>query len=166
MAPPAPNKSALPSQVASTSRGFRACGTKCGLTFCNQSEQGLKSGKSYPHACPAPKSLAKIKDRITQLTARERTPIPLEDIVGSMSVCIRGWSGCFHYRISNGVREKVKTHTEGCLRKHPMKRHKVKDRGIGLGRFPGQQLYAKYGLYKFRQWPAGKQRVPWCEEHR
>lgn len=38
--------------------------------------------------------------------------------------------------------------TEECLRKHQIKRHKVKDRWIGLGRFPSQQLYTKYGLYK------------------
>lgn len=118
------------------------------LGFAIRVSKGLKSGKSYPHVCPAPKSLAKIKDRITQLTARERTPIPLDDIVGSMNASLRGWSGYFHYRNSNGVLEKVKTHAEECLRKHLMKRHKVKDRGIGLGRFPSQQLYAKYGLYK------------------
>ncbi|MDO9179289.1 MAG: group II intron reverse transcriptase/maturase [Agitococcus sp.] len=118
------------------------------LGFAIRVSKGLKSGKSYPHVCPAPKSLAKIKDRLTQLTARERTPIPLEDIVGSMNASLRGWSGYFHYRNSNGVLEKVKTHAEECLRKHLMKRHKVKDRGIGLGRFPSQQLYAKYGLYK------------------
>ena len=118
------------------------------LGFAIRVSKGLKSGKSYPHVCPAPKSLAKIKDRITQLTARERTPIPLEDIVGSMNASLRGWSGYFHYRNSNGVLEKVKTHAEECLRKHLMKRHKVKNRGIGLGRFPSQQLYAKYGLYK------------------
>jgi len=116
------------------------------LGFAIRVSKGLKSGKSYPHVCPAPKSLA--KDRITQLTARERTPIPLEEIVGSMNASLRGWSGYFHYRNSNGVLEKVKTHAEECLRKHLMKRHKVKDRGIGLGRFPSQQLYAKYGLYK------------------
>lgn len=118
------------------------------LGFSIRVSKGLKSGKSYPHVCPAPKSLAKIKDRMTQLTARERTPIPLEDIVGSMNASLRGWSGYFHYRNSNGALEKVKTHAEECLRKHLMKRHKVKDRGIGLGRFPSQQLYAKYGLYK------------------
>ena len=118
------------------------------LGFAIRVSKGLKTGKSYPHVCPAPKSLAKIKDRITQLTARERTPIPLEDIVGSMNASLRGWSGYFHYRNSNGVLERVKTHAEECLRKHLMKRHKVKDRGIGLGRFPSQQLYAKYGLYK------------------
>jgi hypothetical protein len=34
------------------------------------------------------------------------------------------------------------------LRTHLMKRHKVKDRGIGLGRFPSQQLYTIHGLYR------------------
>jgi len=29
-----------------------------------------------------------------------------------------------------------------------MKRHKVKDRGIGEGRFPSAKLYGHYGLYK------------------
>jgi RNA-directed DNA polymerase len=42
----------------------------------------------------------------------------------------------------------LKTHAEERLRTHMMKRHKVKDRKIGLGRFPSQQLYTKYGLYK------------------
>ena len=55
------------------------------LGFEIRVSKGLKSGKSYPHVCPAPKSLAKIKDRIKKLTARERTPIPVEDIVGSMN---------------------------------------------------------------------------------
>ncbi len=118
------------------------------LGFAIRVSKGLKTGKSYPHVCPAPKSLAKIKDRITQLTARERAPIPLEDIVGSMNATLRGWANYFHYRNSNSVLEKVKTHAEERLRTHLMKRHKVKDRGIGQGRFPSQQLYAKYGLYK------------------
>ena len=65
-----------------------------------------------------------------------------------MNVTLRGWSNYFHYRNSSQVLEKVKTHVEERLRKHLMKRHKVKDRGIGLGRFPSQQFYAHYGLYK------------------
>ena len=118
------------------------------LGFSIRVGKGLESGKSFPHVCPAPKSLAKIKDRITQLSARKHTPIPLEAIVGSMNASLRGWSGCFHYRNSSSAQEKVKTHAEERLRKHLMKRHKVKDRRTGLGRFPSQQLYAKYGLYK------------------
>ena len=118
------------------------------LGFAIRVSKGLRTGKSYPHVCPAPKSLAKVKERITQLTARERTPIPLESIVGSMNATLRGWSNYFHYRNSNGVLEKVKTHAEERLRTHLMKRHKVKDRGIGSGRFPSQRLYTKYRLYK------------------
>ncbi|MHB9103413.1 MAG: group II intron maturase-specific domain-containing protein [Sulfuricella sp.] len=116
----------------------------------NRKALHLKHEKFCPtkRVHPAPKSLAKIKDRITQLTARERTPIPMEDIVGSKNASLRGWANYFHYRNSNGVLEKVKVHAEERLRKHLMKRHKVKDRGIGLGRFPSQQLYTKYGLYK------------------
>ena len=118
------------------------------LGFAIRVSKGLKTGKSYPHVCPAPKSLAKIKDRVTQLTARDRTPIPLEKVVGSMNASLRGWASYFHYRNSNGVLEKVKVHAEERLRAHLMKRHKVRDRGIGLGRFPSQQLYEKHGLYK------------------
>ena len=118
------------------------------LGFEIRVSKGLKSGKSYPHVCPAPKSLAKIKERITQLTGRERTPIPLENIVGSMNATLRGWANYFHYKNSSKVLEKVTTHAEERLRTHLMKRHKVKDRGAGISRFPSQQLYTKYGLYK------------------
>jgi hypothetical protein len=54
----------------------------------------------------------------------------------------------FHYRNSSQVLEKVKTHASVRLRTHLMKRHKVKDRGIGLGRFLSQKLYTCHGLYK------------------
>ena len=78
----------------------------------------------------------------------ERTPIPLEDIVGSMNATFRGWANCFHYRNSSKVLDKVRCHAENRLRAHLMRRHKIKDRGTGISRFPSQQLYTKYGLYK------------------
>ncbi len=118
------------------------------LGFAIRVSKSWESGKSFTHICPAPKSLVKIKECITQLTARERTPIPLEDIVGSMNASLRGWANYFHYRNSSSVLEKVKAHAEDRLRTHLMERHKVKDRGAGFGRFPSQQLYTRYGLYK------------------
>ena len=118
------------------------------LGFAIGMSKSWKTGKSFTHICPAPKSLVKIKDRITQLTARERTPIPLEDIVGSMNATLRGWANYFHYRNSSKVLDKVRNHAEQRLRTHLMKRHKVKDRGAGISLFPSQQLYTKYGLYK------------------
>ena len=118
------------------------------LGFAIRVSKSWESGKSFTHICPAPKSLVKIKERITQLTARERTPVLLEDIVGSMNASLRGWANYFHYRNSSSVLEKVKAHAEDRLRTHLMERHKVKDRGAGFGRFPNQQLYTRYGLYK------------------
>jgi transposase len=43
---------------------------------------------------------------------------------------------------------KKKVHAEQRLRTHLMKRHKVKGRRIGEGRFPSVKLYAQHGLYK------------------
>lgn len=118
------------------------------LGFELRVRKGRKTGKRYAHVCPSPKSLTKIKGRIKQLTTRNRTPIPLVDIVGSMNASLRGWVNYFHYKNSSQVMNKVKTHAEERLRMHLMKRHKVKDRGVGLGRFPSQKLYEQYGLYK------------------
>jgi len=118
------------------------------LGFSLRLNRGRRTGKPYPHVCPAEKSLKKIKARLTELTGRELTPIALERIVGNVNRSLTGWVNYFHYRNSNQALEKVKAHTEQRMRKHLMKRHKVKDRGIGEGRFPSADLYRRYGLYK------------------
>jgi RNA-directed DNA polymerase len=43
---------------------------------------------------------------------------------------------------------KVKTYAEERLRTHLMRRHKVKDKRIGSGRFSSRDLYDYCGLYK------------------
>jgi len=118
------------------------------LGFSLRLNRGRRTGKPYPHVCPAEKSLKKIKARLTELTGRELTPIALERNVGNVNRSLTGWVNYFHYRNSNQALEKVKAHTEQRMRKHLMKRHKVKDRGIGEGRFPSADLYRRYGLYK------------------
>ena len=79
---------------------------------------------------------------------------------------LKGWASYFHYRNSNQVMEKVKTHAEQRLRTHLMKRHNVKDRGIGEGRFPSVDLYRRYGLIKLPTAAGGRYCMPWREEHR
>ena len=118
------------------------------LGFSIRMSRGLRTGKPYPNVRPSDKSLMKIKTKLTALTRRELTPIALDKMVGNVNRSLRGWANYFHYRNSNQVMEKVKTHAEQRLRKHLMKRHKVKDRGVGEGRFPSVKLYRRYGLYK------------------
>jgi RNA-directed DNA polymerase len=118
------------------------------LGFSIRMSRGRRTGKPYPHVRPSAKSLMKIKTKLTALTGRALTPIPLEQIVEQVNRSLKGWVNYFHYRNSNQVMEKVKTHAEHRMRRHLMKRHKVKDRGIGEGRFPSVDLYRRYGLYK------------------
>ena len=118
------------------------------LGFSIRMNRGLRTGKPYPHGCPSDQSLMKIKTKLTVLTGRELTPIALEAIVGNVNRSLSGWANYFRYRNSNQVMEKVKTHAEQRLRGHLMRRHKVKNRGLGEGRFPSVDLYRRYGLYK------------------
>ena len=118
------------------------------LGFTLQMGRGASTGKPYPNVRPADKSLKKIKAKLTALTGRELTAIPLDDIVGSVNRSLRGWANYFHYRNSSLAMSKVRNHAEDRLRTHLMKRHKVKDRGTGLGRFPRRDLYGRYGLYQ------------------
>ncbi|HDR14062.1 MAG TPA: group II intron reverse transcriptase/maturase [Desulfobacteraceae bacterium] len=128
--------------VDATQAGFNFLG------FTIQMSQGVKTGKPYASVQPADKSFAKIKARLKELTGRNLTPIPLQEIVENVNRSLRGWVNYFHYRNSSRVMNKVKTYTEERLRTHLMKRHKVKDRGTGFRRFPGRDLYDRYGLYK------------------
>ncbi len=117
------------------------------LGFTLQMSRGA-TGKPYPNVRPADTSLKKIKARLTELTQRDLTAIALSDLVGTVNRSLRGWVNYFHYRNSSVTMSKVKTHAEDRLRTHLMKRHKIKDRGTGLRRFPQADLYERYGLYK------------------
>ncbi len=110
--------------------------------------RGASTGKPYPNVRPADKSLKKIKARLTALTGRNLTNIPLGEIIGNVNRSLKGWVNYFHFRNSSLVMSKVRYHAEDRLRTHLMKRHKVQDRGTGLGRFPRADLYGRYGLYK------------------
>ena len=118
------------------------------LGFTIQMSQGAQSGKPYPNVRPADKSLKRIKARLTELTDRKLTCIPLSDVVGNVNRSLRGWANYFHFRNSSKMMSKARQHAEDRLRVHLMKRHKVRDRKAALCRFPRRDLYERYGLYK------------------
>ena len=110
--------------------------------------KGRKTRNHYPHVQPSKKSLQTIKDRITDLTRRERTIMPLEWIVKEVNATVRGWVGYFHYRNCSKVLGQVRNHLEQRLITHLRKRHKVRNRMTGYVKFPNRALYLKYSLYK------------------
>ena len=110
----------------------------------NASAKGVR----YPHVNPGDQAVVKVKTRIREITARNRTGIPIDDVVRDMNRVLRGWSGYFHFRNSSAVFLKVKRHAEERLRTHLRKRHKVPDWKSAMLRFPRRVLYEQYGLYK------------------
>ena len=107
-----------------------------------------RTGSWYPHVQPSRKSLKTIKDRITQLTARTRTLMPVEWLVNELNAAVRGWVGYFHVRNCSQSLARVRWHLEERMRTHLRKRHKIRDRRRGFSRFANRDLYGKYGLYK------------------
>lgn len=110
--------------------------------------KGRKTGNYYPHVQPSKKAEQKVKDRITILTKRERSIMPLEWVVNEVNAMVRGWVGYFHYRNCSQTLGRIRNHLEQRLIIHLRKRHKVRDRKTGYVRFPNRSLYVKYGLYK------------------
>ena len=87
--------------------------------------ESRRTGKVYPHIQASKKALQTIKDRITGLTTRGRTIMPLKWIVNEVNATVRGWVGYFHYRNSSRTLQKVRNHLEQRLITHLRKRHKV-----------------------------------------
>ena len=110
--------------------------------------RGRKTGNYYPHVQPSKQAEQKIKDRITALTKRERTIMPLDWIVNEVNATVRAWVGYYHYRNCSQTLSRVRNHLEQRLITHLRKRHKVRDRKSGYVKFPNRSLYKKYGLYK------------------
>ena len=107
-----------------------------------------KTGNHYPHVQPSKKSLQNIKDRVTSLTKRNRTMVPIEDVVKEVNATVRGWLGYFHFKNCSKTLAQVRGHVEQRLRTHLCKRHKIRERKTGFARFSNQVLYENYGLYK------------------
>ena len=107
-----------------------------------------RTGKHYPHVQPSKKSMQSIKDRVTELTKRTRTIMPLEWVVNEVNATVRGWVGYFHYRNSSKTLTQIRRHVEERVRTHLRKRHKVRERNAGYVMFRNRNLYERYGLYR------------------
>ena len=107
-----------------------------------------RRGYAYPHIQPGRRAVKRICTRLTELTQRNLTPIPLALIVHRLNRVLRGWVSYFDYGNSTQVFGDVKRHAEERLRTHLRKRHQVKARRVGHGRFPNRALYERYGLFR------------------
>ncbi len=118
-----------------------------------------RSGKAYAHIQPSKSAVKGINAKVTALTQRNLTPISLPIIVQRLNQSLRGWACYFDYGNSTKVFRDVKRHAEERMRTHLRRRHKIKARRVGDGRFPNRVLYDHHGLYKLPT------TAPWKRAH-
>jgi len=121
------------------------------LGFTLFMRQSRRTKRRYLHIEPSRKSQNKIKERLRTLTQRNLTILPLAEIVDNVNKALRGWVNYFHHYNCSEVLNKVKNYTEERIRIHLCRRHKIRDRKIGILKYPRQRLYEVYKLYKVPQ---------------
>jgi group II intron reverse transcriptase/maturase len=118
------------------------------LGFAIGIKKSIRSGKPYTHVEPSKEALKGIRQRITYLTRREMTCVPLKAVMEIVNQTLQGWVEYFHYRNCSSALSKVRWHVEERVRTQLRKRHKIRHRMAGYTRFSRQKLYDQYGLYK------------------
>jgi group II intron reverse transcriptase/maturase len=118
------------------------------LGFAIGIKKSIRSGKPYTHVEPSKEALKGIRQRITYLTRREMTCVPLKAMMEIVNQTLQGWVEYFHYRNCSSALSKVRWHVEERVRTQLRKRHKIRHRMAGYTRFSRQKLYNQYGLYK------------------
>jgi len=125
------------------------------LGFRIQKVVSGRTGKRYPLVRVSGEAMGRIREKVRKLTSRERTILPLEQVMEKLNETIEGWSNYFHYGHTSPDLSNMRGFVEERFRGHLCRRYKV--RGQGYRRFPWKLLY-EMGLYKIPKTPAW--RVP------
>jgi len=112
-----------------------------------------KTGKPYLGVQPSRKRLARLRDRIRELTGPGTSIQSDEELVGSVNRVLRGWGAYFCYGTLSKAYRAVDAHVRGCVRHWLTRKHKMP--GRGTRRYPDERLYGVLGLYSLTGHLAG-----------
>jgi len=84
--------------------------------------------------------MEKVKNRINEITARNKTWRPIQEVIRGLNQVLRERSGYFNYRNCSLALSKFKRHAEERLRIHLRKRHKVRAWKESMLRFLRREL--------------------------
>ena len=109
-----------------------------------------RSGRSYPHVEPHPKSLKKLRDGQREILNRGTHWRPLETVIGQLNRKLKGWAGYFHYGNSTRAMGKVDRDARERLRRWLWRKH-----GCSYGlweHYSDEELHDRFGLYQMPRW--------------
>ena len=107
-----------------------------------------RSGKSYPHCEPSPKSCAKLREAIREETTRSTQWKEPEEVIARVNVRARGWIGYFHYANSGKVFSKMQWQIRARMRRWLWKKHAKTEEHYGKA-YSNEHLHDHYGLINF-----------------
>jgi hypothetical protein len=79
---------------------------------------------------PSRRAMQHARDRVREITARERLLLPVEDVVRDLNGYLRGWAGYFRYGNSARHFDAISDYAARRVASHVAKRHK-RSRGYG-----------------------------------
>ena len=105
------------------------------------------SGRKYPHCKPSAKSAHKLREAVSEETARDTLWKQPEEVIQRINQRIRGWAGYFHYGNSTRVLAKLQWYVEARVGRWLWKKY-AKIRGRHAPEHTREQLRKRYGLYR------------------
>ena len=103
-----------------------------------------RDGRPYLGPRPSKSRLARLKEKIHELTTRAMTWQSPEELVGTINSVLRGWSGYFCHGTLSRTYQVIDRHTHARVRRWLVRKHKVQ--GRGTRRFPWSYIYGQLRL--------------------
>ena len=117
-----------------------------------------QTGKAYIGTKPSKKRVARICEKISQMTQRKWCWKQTEELVGELNLVVKGWGNYFRLGSVSKAYRAVDGHARHRLRQWLGHKHKVK--GSNRNRFRDEYLYQKLGLFRLERFSTN---LPWAK---
>jgi RNA-directed DNA polymerase len=116
-----------------------------------------RTGAAYIGTKPSKKRVARLCEKISQMTQRKWCWKETEDLVGELNLVVKGWGNYFRLGSVSKAYRAVDGHVRYRLRQWLCQKHKVQ--GHGRNRFRDEYLYQKLGLFRLERFSTN---LPWA----
>jgi RNA-directed DNA polymerase len=116
-----------------------------------------QTGQAYIGTKPSKKRVARVCEKISQMTQRKWCWKETADLVGELNLVVKGWGNYFRLGSVSKAYRSVDSHVRHRLRQWSCHKHKV--RATERDRFRDEYLYEQLGLYRLERFSIN---LPWA----